>query len=56
MIVAHMFELSKSQVMNFICDVLETGSNTHRKGFFKADLAFNEQGKFFSEAEYAKQP
>ncbi|GFO14607.1 dynein heavy chain domain-containing protein 1-like, partial [Plakobranchus ocellatus] len=41
MIVEHMFEVTKSQAIHFVHEVLEIGADAPREGFFKANLVFN---------------
>ena len=44
MIVEHMFEVTKSQAIHFVHEVLEIGADAPREGFFKANLVFNKHG------------
>ncbi|KAJ8313858.1 hypothetical protein KUTeg_008419 [Tegillarca granosa] len=43
MIVEHLFDISKTQVISFVQDVLYIGSEAPREGFFTANLIFTKQ-------------
>ncbi|XP_025095393.1 dynein heavy chain domain-containing protein 1-like isoform X2 [Pomacea canaliculata] len=43
MVVEHLFQITKSQVISFVKDVLAIDGEAQRDGFFKANLVFNKQ-------------